>query len=447
MKNKDFCQTVKSTIAKHQMIAPGQTVCAAVSGGPDSTALLYALLKLRDGLDCQVKVCHFDHAIRDESPDDALHVKQVAENLGIEFSIDRAEIPSGRKVSQEMARDLRYRFFEQLIGTGYADVIATGHTLDDSVETSIMWMLRGTGPSGFGGIPPVRGAYIRPMIELSKAELVQWLDDKSVKYITDPSNATDKYLRNAIRHSIVTTMERLAPGAVKSIARFSKLVKDQNAVLEAQAQAFIKAHAERYGDSVAFDPESLRKEPEAVRMVIYREGFRTVDLTPSSLTFTHLDAIEGLLEGGALGRQLDLPGGAMARLDHAGLTLGRRKEAFEFPEIAFECPLRIETVAGTLSVIPVDSITDDATLIDASKVPAGAVFRTRLAGDYLKLPNTQGRKSLKKYFIDRKVPSGIREQMPLLADGSEILWVPNLFLDSSIAVVGKADELAELRWG
>ncbi len=428
------------------MIEPGQIVSAAVSGGPDSTALLYILLELRNELGFFLRVCHFDHAIRDESPDDMAHVKQLAGKLGLRYATARAMVPPDAKITQELARDLRYRFFERQVRLGHADLIALGHTLDDSVETSIMWMLRGTGPSAFGGIPPVRDHYIRPLIDLCKGDITRWLDGNGIKYLTDPSNESDKYLRNSIRRNIISVMERTVTGSVDSIARLAKLVQDQNSILEKQAQEFVEANGASQSSLLTLDTPLLRAQPEAMRFVIYRVAIRTTGLNPSLLTFRHMEAIDGLLTTGTLGKKIDLPQGNMAMLDHAGLSLGKEPAQFEFPETAFNCPLLLETTCGTLSVSAADNDSDDALLMDAEKIPDGAVFRTRQAGDFLKLANTEGRKSLKKFFIDRKVPSGRRDKILLLAADSEVVWIPGLFAAPSIVADENCGQAVKIRW-
>jgi len=189
----DFAAKIKACLTRHGMVKKGQAVCVAFSGGPDSTALLHVLHKLSGSMGFTVKACHYDHAFRGNSYEDAAFAKQTAESLGIEFRTKRN--PNGKPASgaQETGRKLRYAFFESLLAEGFADVVATGHTSDDNVETAIMWMLRGAGPSALSGVPPVRGKFIRPLIEIEKKDLLEWLSENKFEYVKDPTNDTDNY--------------------------------------------------------------------------------------------------------------------------------------------------------------------------------------------------------------------------------------------------------------
>ncbi len=428
------------------MIAPGQSVCVAVSGGPDSTALLFVLRELSERLGCNVKACHFDHALRPESADDAQFAKTTAEKLGVEFVMERDQSPATRSI-QDQARRKRYGFFEKLLDSGYADLMATGHTLDDTVETSIMWMLRGAGPSAFGGTPPVRDRYIRPLLDIRKSSVLNWLDQRKIGSRHDASNDTDSYLRNRIRRHVIPAMERQAPGAVEAVARLARLTRGQSLLLESFAKKRLSAITRKhYENRVVVDPSPLNAEPEAMRLAIYRAALQSTGADLSRLSLKHFDAIERLTASSTLGRSVDLPGGLYARIDHAGLTLGQKPELLTFKETAMTCPLELPVGDGVLTVRKVDDQNRKSHLVDADKIPPAAVFRTRNPGDFMKLPRLAGRKKLKTFLIDRKTPSGIRGRMPLLAIGSEILWVPRLFIAPSVSAEKDTKNCIELSW-
>ncbi len=440
---------VKSSILKRGMIPKGALVCVAVSGGPDSTALLALLLKLRESLGITVKACHFDHAFRSGSERDAETARRQAKSLGVEIVFERNKNGKPQKSIQDTARRMRYGFFERLLDSGYADLIATGHTLDDCVETSVMWMLRGAGPTAFGGISAVRGKYVRPLIDVSKGEILNWLGERKIEFCEDPTNATDDYLRNRVRHHVIPAMEREAPGAVRAISRLTHLVESQGEVVDAIALEKMTGLITKPARSGGFvlDFPLLANEPVALRFSIYRAALKMAGLDIIKLQMTHVESIDNLLVKVGLGKKsVDLPGGYMARLDHDGLFLGLASETEKFPTTKFSCPLEVKVGDMALLVALCSGEAHEGAVFDIAKIADNFIFRSRIPGDFLRLKNVKGRKTLKTFLIDRKVPSGTRSAMPVLANGSEILWVPGLFLSPSIAANGCTVNTASLKW-
>ncbi|MGK7344832.1 MAG: tRNA lysidine(34) synthetase TilS [Candidatus Nitrospinota bacterium M3_3B_026] len=439
-----FIDRVKSTIAGHGMIPRGSAVCAALSGGPDSTALAEALAALSGPMGFTLNACHFDHAFREDSAKDAEAAAALARRLGIEMKMERNEKGRPAAALQETGRRLRYSFFERLLDSGYAGLIATGHTMDDSVETSIMWMLRGTGPAGFSGIPPVRERYIRPLIETRKRDILAWLRERGASFREDPSNLTEDYLRNRIRHHLIPAMEREAGDAVAAVARLARIVRAQELFVDRMAEELIERAALSVGEgAVTLDPGRIAGEPEALRWSVYRTALKSAGLDPARVSFERVEAIDRAVVSGSLGREVEVPGGYAVRLDHGGLSF-RVKKAIPFiVRTPFSCPLKVELPEGRLAV---EKGRREGEVADLDRIPPGAVFRTRRPGDWLGLENLEGRKTLKSFFIDRKTPSGIRDVLPVLVKENEVLWVPGLFLAPSIAAGREARNTATLRW-
>lgn len=427
------------TIERWRMIPPGATVAAALSGGPDSTALLHILLILAPRLGFTVKAISYDHALRPESADDTRFVARMCGAAGVPLRTQRDPEPPARGV-QQAARERRYAFFTRALEEGYAGLVATGHTLDDSVETSLMWMLRGAGPEAFGGVPPARGAFIRPLIETRKADLITWLAARGIEYRLDPTNVTGKYLRNRIRLHVIPAMEREAPGAVESVWRLSALSRDAAAFIAEEARARLEGIRVPGG----VDPARFMAQPAAIRGELLRLMARRAGLDASRLTFERVEALERLAGSGRLGSVVELPGGYIARLDHGGLAIQRAMEERAAP-VAFACPLDVPFGEGRLRIVP-GAHPAGGELINLEAAPAAAALRTRAPGDWLRLPNLKGRKSLKKYLVDRKVPARWRGLMPLLAEGNEILWAPGLFVAERISARAGTAAVASLSW-
>lgn len=444
----DIVNTALSSILKRSMISPGSVVMAAVSGGPDSVALLLILMKLCERLKIrELKVCHYDHALRADSGRDAEFVRALAGRLGLDFIMERNSTLKPEGDIQQVARKLRYAFFDRLLDEGRSDIIATGHTLDDDVETFLLWLLRGSGPQALAGIPPVRGKYIRPLIETRKSGILGWLREHRVDFVTDPTNERDDYLRNKIRHHVIPAMESVSPSAVNTMARAMRLVGGQarlvNQIAEERMRDIVTSAS---AGSVTLDAALLAEEPETVRFVIYRETARLAGVDPAILSLKHVEALDGLLTAGRKGASTDLPGGFAGRYDHAGLAIFRKKSQPPPVETPFSCPLSVEFGAGTLTVTPSETGSSAKGYVSISSVPPGAVFRARKPGDFLQLSNLAGRKKLKTFLIDRKVPSGARDDMPFLAVEGEILWIPGLFLSPSVTASDGTGGAAKIEW-
>ncbi|VAX25810.1 tRNA(Ile)-lysidine synthetase [hydrothermal vent metagenome] len=438
---------IYSTTKKYGMTLPGQKVCVAISGGPDSMALLAILKKLEARLEIEIKACHFDHAYRADSGEDSQVARRMAEKLGVKIITERNRDGKPASGLQLAARRLRYGFFEKLMEEGFADLVATGHTMDDSVETSIMWMIRGAGPHAFGGIPPVRGRYIRPLIESRKSAIIAWLAAEGIEYKTDPSNLTHDYLRNRVRHLVIPAMEEQAPRAVEAINRLGRLAQGQSQALDnIVAERMGRFTLDERGAGVALDFGAIAREPEAIRMSVYRSAMRKIGYDLGRLGLAHLDSVDRLVTLGNLGKVASLPGGYEARVDHGGLTFRKRVAPPAIIPIPFTSIMKEKIGDGRLTVAPAGFEVNQGEMVDMDKAPAGAVFRARRPGDYLRLKNMEGRKSFKKFLIDRKTPSGLRDRIVALASGDEILWAYGLFLSPSIAADSKTVSPVSIRF-
>ena len=438
-------QAAEKTINELGMAPPGSVILVAHSGGPDSTALLHIMARIAPRLGFAVESVHFDHGLREESAQDVAFARGAAAGLGVAFHTMRDPAPPKTQV-QGCARDARYEFFLNAAQGRQNARVATGHTLDDSVETSIMWAMRGAGLSAFGGIPPVRGIFIRPLIGLRKSALLKWLERENIPYITDKTNLTDKYLRNRIRRHVIPAMEAASPGAVEALARLASVCGQLGREMEdLAAGAMEEALRRRDENSVTLDPGFVRRVPFAMRGLVYKTAVKRAGGDPSSLLRIHCEAVDKMAMAGVLGRRLNLPEGMTAVLDHGGLTIGKKGEGAAPGPVPFAFPLAVCFGKGELSVKE-SAVSQAGGLVALSKIPAGAIFRTREPGDYLIPKNFAGRKKLKKYLIEEKVPGSARDAIPLLAAGSQILWIPGLFTAPGIAAGEKDHPVAAVNF-
>ena len=216
-------------IRRYQMIQPGDRVICAVSGGADSVALLFGMYLLRAKLDITLEAAHFDHGLRgEESAADALFVENLCRQYEIPLHMGRGQVTAGEKGLEAAARDARYAFFASLPGK-----IATAHTADDNAETVLMHMVRGTGLKGLGGIAPIRDHVIRPMLGVTRQEVLAFLAEYHLRYVEDSTNATDAFLRNRLRHHVMPLLKQENPRLAESLSAMAQeLREDEQRLME-----------------------------------------------------------------------------------------------------------------------------------------------------------------------------------------------------------------------
>ena len=289
----------------------------AVSGGPDSTALLHgaAALARTDAVAWGLVVAHLDHGLRPDSADDAAFVADAARALGLHAKVRRTDVAAlaraeGRSI-EDAGREARYRFLEELATDGW--LIATGHTLDDAAETVLINLLRGSGLAGAGGIPARRGRVVRPLLGARRATLRAALDAAGITYRLDPSNDDAMYLRNRVRAELLPLLESLRSGAVERIGRFARLAADDDALLDELAAAELIRRTDGHGALDWRNPPSPALGRRVLRIAIGEPA-------PSA------ERIEALFEaasGDRGGVRIELGGGREASVDRRQVRIAR----------------------------------------------------------------------------------------------------------------------------
>jgi tRNA(Ile)-lysidine synthase len=415
---------------------------ALVSGGPDSVALLRAVVSLGG----EPVVLHVDHGLRgDESREDARFVRELCSRLNVRCDVRRLGLEDSSNL-QERARDERYKLAGEVAAGMGLGVIATGHTADDVAETVLMNLARGTGLRGLAGIPPVRGKVQRPLIGRTREEVLDYLKELDQPYRTDPTNLTGKYARNRVRLEVLPVLEELYPAAAGNIARAASLVREDLEILEELAAG----NVEMRGDEVILPLDGLMKLRPSLRRHAVRLAYTTVVPDTAPLPSNLIEAVLELLEGGEGTRTLDLPGGVVAS--------GRSGEELAFyRESRSMIPGREEIRAGEAVVLggwrisarevsgydPVDAARDEVAYLDAGKGP----FQVRMAreGDIIRPLGLGGTKKIFRAMMDRKVPSDLRRRTPVVVDGrDEVAWIVLGELDERYKVDERTEKVFRL---
>src|SRR6266540_2324478 len=294
-----YVQSVLGTIRRRKLLAPGDTVLAAVSAGPDSTALVAALAALRDlGEVAAVVALHVDHGLRPGGADDAACAAATCARLGVPFESVCVRVARGNV--QAEARRARYAALRDAAVRTGATRIATGHTRTDQAETVLLRLLRGAGARGISGIPPRRGAIVRPLIDRAREEGLAYLRDVGLRFRDDPTNATPRYARNRLRLDAWPALLALAPAAEAALARAADLAREDERALAATARG-------RTGRATSVSSAALLAERAAVRRRMVRQLFANAG-GRRTLALSHVDAVLALLRRSRPGCAA-LPGG------------------------------------------------------------------------------------------------------------------------------------------
>jgi tRNA(Ile)-lysidine synthase len=432
---------ISATIERFRMLVRGEQILVAVSGGPDSVALLHALLSLRSAYDLSLHVAHVNHHLRPEASDDAAFVSDLAGALGLPFTLAEVDGSPPRGDSVEAwARRVRYRALEGAAREVGACRIALGHTADDQAETVLMRLLQGAGPRGLGGIPPVRGPFIRPLIEVSRAAVLTFLKGIGARWVDDRSNDDLRYLRNRLRLSLLPELARYNPGVRVALQRVGEHCREAweavarlgGGLREASAEGS-RFHLGRGGfQPVAVVKEALRQWAEA--------------LLGRPLRQSHVEALIRLAIAGRIGATVRLPGGAVVERDQtSGLLFhedlqpsarGSQRGASEgltpfAPPISLQIPGLTELRHLGLVVEATLCSTQGLTLprgpwsvaFDREALHPPLELRSRRPGDRFRPFGLGGTTSLKKFFNEARVPRGDRDRVPLMVAWGEIVWV------------------------
>ena len=421
------------------MLPPkGGVLLCAVSGGRDSVCLLHYLAAIAPQRGFTVAAGHLNHQMRPEARRDEDFVRELCRTLGVAFYTEAAPVYEtaarwGLGV-EETGRRLRYEFLFRTADAIGADRIATAHHAQDQAETVLLNLLRGTGPEGLGGIPPVRGRIVRPLLQTSRAEIEDYLQENGLSHVEDSTNRDDAYSRNKVRHQVLPVLKEINPWLIPRTAEAIGSLREDDAYLQAIADHEVQCAVRRGGELVLPVVRIAGQPgPIAVRMV----RALLAELDAYQFSAAHLRAVTALCRGGDPSAAVDLPHGLTARRVYGDLVLGPRQEAAVLAVRPLD-PDREQTIeAGPWRITCRPAAAPAAhpegpnhVFLARDALSGPLVIRPRQTGDAVTLPR-RGRKTLKKLFIDAHVPRLERGTWPVLADAGGPLYIPGFGPDAA----------------
>lgn len=418
------------TIEKYNMLSEGDTVVVGLSGGADSCALFYFLLSLKNKMNLNIIACHVNHMLRGKEADrDEAFVKKICDDNSVEFRLLKTDVAAMsrelKESTEKCGRDIRYAFFDKTAAE-FNGKIATAHTASDNAETVIFNMTRGCGIRGLCGIPPVRGNIIRPLIEVTRAEIEQYCCEHNYRYITDSSNLTREYTRNKLRHDVIPILKEINPSFEHSIIKLTQRMMCNAQHLYISAQGILDSAYTAKGYKV----DILNTCDDPVFAEIISILTKKFDIIPESV---HIEMIRKIC---ASSGTVEIKSKIYAVSNQGFLRIIKKTEDNFKGEIPYNGQdlIVINDKKIKLSVLNIDEFYKRQKnnkflfnyCLDYDTITMLDVFRFRKSGDNFRLPKRNITKSIKRLFNELKIPRDERDEILVLADGSDVLWIEGI---------------------
>lgn len=434
-------EKVRSTVQKFGLLARGDGVVIAVSGGADSIALLHILVELRSELGLMLHVAHLDHGLRPDAGHDAQFVRQMAGQLGIPVIGETVDVrglaASQRRSLEDAGRQARYRFLGRVAAAVHAQKVATAHTRDDQVETVAMRLLQQASWEMVAGIPPSRpigrAVVVRPLFEVPRAEVIRYLHDRGLAWREDPTNRDLRFLRNWVRLDVLPKIERRRPGTREMLWELGETARRADHELMRLAEDAAARLGRREGPGVQIPLREFRRHPGALQKRMVSWMVRQIAGTDQSHSAVLEERAVRLGATGRPGREVAIDG-CVLRYGYDVVEVVPTPAVP--PDREYRLPVPGEVAADAFGMVisaevpnrgaveaPVAGSSDEVYL-DAAAVGREIRVRSWRRGDRFRPLGLRGTKKIHDYFVDEKVPRWERSRIPLVVDAQDrVLWI------------------------
>lgn len=447
---KSIVERVEDLAREKQLWTARDVIIVAVSGGPDSVALLHVLHEISTRSTPLKLICaHVHHGFRQESDDEAVMVQNLSESLGIPVETAYIDVPaymeqSGKGV-QEAARDKRYEFLFKVAEKYSARSIALAHHADDQAETVLMRLLRGTGPSGLAGMKIKRVQknveLIRPFLRINKTDLIELCDQRGYSYAVDHSNLTTKYRRNAVRLEVLPFLEQYNGQISSSLNQLAEVTGEEDDFMELAAENAYRSLVREIDGRLAFDAPSFLGLHVALQRRLIKLILNYLSADQENTDFVKIETVrQGVIQERRTNWRLDLGGGLTCIREYGEVSFYPKPLAGQGNYIyQLNSPdgrnLVLPEIGKILKLVCMngeemrDSIkmSSGEASFDADQLVFPLTIRSRRPGDKIKIMGLNGSKKVKDILIDEKIPPSVRSVIPMVCDGSgNIVWIPGV---------------------
>ena len=458
-------------IKDKSLINKGDIIVVGFSGGPDSVCLLHVLKNIEEIMNIKLVAVHVNHMLRgQDSFEDEKYSKSFCEKLNIELKvkqIDLESIAKKKKLSiEEAGRDERYKIFEKVVKELNADKIAVAHNKNDQAETVLMNIIRGTGLSGLKGMDFKRGKIIRPLLNIDRLEIEEYCNKYNLEPRIDKSNLETIYTRNKIRLDLIPYIsEHFNVDIISKLTKMSEIIKNENDFIEYYTdKLYNKVLIRKRDGEVVLNIKTFNTYHKGAKGRILRKAIKEVIGFIKGIESVHIDDIIKLALDGRVGAVIHLPHKIRVEKSYETLKVYQFKA---FPQVnLYEIKLNvpgdtfIKDEKFILRADIIDDIMDDINsdryknnqntstiqYFDYDKLVEGINIRKRESGDIIKPLNSNGTKKIKKYFIDEKIPIDIRNNIPLVAKGKEIVWIIGYVISDNYKVTLSTRKVLKLEY-
>jgi tRNA(Ile)-lysidine synthase len=448
-------QKVENNIKKYNLIKEKDSILIGLSGGPDSVMLLHALIKIQNSLDFQIYASHINHLYRgDDAYKDEDFVRQLCEDKGIKLYIKRQNasiLAKEKKITEEEAgREIRYGFFNEILEELGGGLIATAHNKNDQAETLLQRVIRGTGIEGLTGMDYKQENIIRPILNIDKEEILKYLNKNNLEYCIDKTNEQPIYGRNKIRLELIPYIEKnFNKNLQDTLFRMSENMKDDYNIIRDQVQLDFKGCLiSRDKEKIILDIDKLLEFSKGIRSRILRNSIEIIKGNKVDVERKHIDYLDRFAGKKQTGKTVDLGDNIIGEVSYEKLII-RNKDKIKNYMYNLEVGINyIEEINKGIKISKhgnnkINNNTNSI-LVDSEKVQGQLKVRNRKSGDKFQPLGMKGNKKVKDYFIDEKIPVRLRDEIPLICDDENIIWIAGYRMNHKYRITEKTSKTIKI---